>query len=292
MPEFRLHKPETLQGALELMDALENCKPIAGGTDLLLFIREGVIQVKHLVDITGIEELKGVRLENGELNIGAATTLNDVAESNLIAEKVRVIRDSILQIGGVQTRNQGTIGGNLCNASPAADLATPLLVLDAKLEVASKREIKIIPVGQLFAGSKKNSLDRFELVTTIRFHMPSVKSGAAFHKLGRRKGSTLSIVNAAAYLEMDGEICEKNRLALGAVATTPIRIPEAEKFLKGRRLTNAVVEESSEICGKFVSPIDDIRGSAEYRRDMSKVIIRRALKTARKRAEGNLNDDI
>jgi CO/xanthine dehydrogenase FAD-binding subunit len=284
LPEFRLHRPEALSGALELLDALVDCRPIAGGTDLLLFLRDGTIKARHLVDVTGIEEMRGISLEDGEIWIGAATSLSEVASSELVTELAPVLVDAVSQIGSVQTRNQGTIGGNICNASPAADSAPPLLVLDARLDVSSKGGGRTIPVGELFAGPKLSSLGRRELVTAIRIPEPPEGSGASFQKLSRRRGSTLSVVNAAAYVELEGERCSAARLALGAIAATPIRVAPAERLLVGREPTEAVVEGAASACRDCVSPVDDIRGSAGYKRDMSAVLMRRAITGALRRA--------
>jgi len=284
LPEFRLHRPEALSGALELLDALADCRPIAGGTDLLLFLRDGTIRARHLIDVTGIEEMRGISLEGGEIRIGAATPLSEVASSELVAEIVPALTEAVFQIGSVQTRNQGTIGGNICNASPAADSAPPLLVLDARLDVSSKAGGRTIPVGELFAGPKLNSLEESELVTAIRIPEPPEGSGASFLKLGRRRGSTLSVVNAAAYVELDGGRCSAARLALGAIAATPIRVAPAEGLLVWKKPTKAVVEGAASACRECVSPVDDIRGSAVYRRDMSAVLMRRAIKGALRRA--------
>jgi CO/xanthine dehydrogenase FAD-binding subunit len=284
LPEFRLHRPEALSGALELLDALGDCRPIAGGTDLLLFLRDGTIRARHLVDVTGIDEMRGISLEDGEIRIGAATPLSEVAASELIAEMAPALAEAVSQIGSAQTRNQGTIGGNICNASPAADSAPPLLVLDARLDVSSKAGGRTIPVGELFAGPKVNSLERGELVKAIRIPEPTEGSGASFQKLGRRRGSTLSVVNAAAYVKLDGGRCSAARLALGAIATTPIRVTPAEGLLVGREPTEAVIEAAASACRECVSPVDDIRGSAGYRRDMSAVLVRRAITGALRRA--------
>lgn len=289
LPEFELHRPDTLKEALELLVELEGSKPIAGGTDLLLLLRDGTIRSRHLVDLQGIEDLLGIRMVDGEVRIGAMTTLTKLIKSELIAEKAPVLRDAAACVGSVQTRNQGTLAGNLCNASPAADTAPALLVLDARLTVVSTEGPRIMPLMELFAGPKMNSLGPGELVTEVRFPTPPPGSGAAFQKLGRRRGYTLSLVNAAAYLEFEGDLCLEARAALGAIAATLLRMPEVEETLKGKRLTNQLVEEASSACYGLVRPIDDIRASAEYRREMSRVLMRRAIMEAWERARRSLS---
>jgi len=286
LPEITIHRPESLSEALETLGALESVKPIAGGTDLLPLMRDKAISVEDLVDIQGIQELKDITVEDGRLSIGAMVTLTEVLESTLVAEKAPALREAVGQIGSVQTRNQGTLTGNLCNASPAADSAPALMVLGAQAEIASMKGSRRIPVGELFAGPKINSLGKDELVTRIIIPEPPKGSGAAFEKLGRRKGITLSVVNAAAYLELDGDKCVDARIALGSIAATPIRVPDIEKTYKGRELTPEVIEESSKACYGLVSPVDDVRASAEYRREMSCVLLKRAIIKAHARAGG------
>jgi CO/xanthine dehydrogenase FAD-binding subunit len=288
LPSFSLHRPKTLREALELIRELEEAKPIAGGTDLLLLLRDGACKAKHLVDLSLIEELRHIREEGDQIHVGATTTHNQLRRSPLIAEKASVLREACSGIGSVQIRNLGTIGGNLCNASPAADTAPPLLVLDSKVEIASHEGSRSIPLVELFAGPKLNSLQPHELLTEIRFPVSPKGAGMSFQRLGRRKGCTLSVVNAAAYLELDGDTCRQARLALGAVAPTPLRMKDAEEMLKGRRLSQRLIEEAASACHKLVSPVDDVRASAEYRREMSCVLIRRALNEAWHGARRNM----
>jgi carbon-monoxide dehydrogenase medium subunit len=283
LPGFTIHRPASLSEALELMEALERVKPIAGGTDLLPLMRDRAIDVEEIVDIQGLQELKGITVEDGVLRLGALTTLTEVLESPLVAEKVPVLREAVGHIGSVQTRNQGTLAGNLCNASPAADSAPALMVLGAQVSVVSVKGAKKVPVEELFAGPKINNLGKGELVTEILIPAMTPGSGAAFEKLGRRRGITLAVVNAAAYIAMDRK-CVDARIALGAIATTPIRLPEIEATLKGRELSPEALEDSSRACYSLVSPVDDVRASAEYRREMACVFVKRAIDNALARA--------
>jgi len=280
LPNFSLHRPKTLRDALELMRELQDVKPVAGGTDLLLLLRDGTCKAKHLVDLSLIEELRYIREGDGEICIGATTTHNQLQRSMLIAEKSPALREACACIGSVQIRNLGTVGGNLCNASPAADTAPPLLALNAAVEIASHAGSRSIPLIELFAGPKLNSLRPYELLTEIKFPVPPKGAGMSFQRLGRRKGCTLSVVNAAAYLELEDDICRQVRLSLGAVAPTLLRIRDVEEMLRGQRLSQQLIEEVASACYKVVSPVDDVRASAEYRREMSCVLMRRALNEA------------
>lgn len=284
LPNYSLHRPTTLKEALELLRTLDMVKPIAGGTDLIILLRDGVIGAKHLVDLGRIEELRYIREEGDAIRIGAMTTHTQLLRSELITEKVPVLRKAAASIGCVQIRNQGTLGGNLCNASPAADTAPALLVLDSNLTIASAEGSRSIPIGDLFTGPKMNSLRQGELLTEIRFQVSPAGSGASFQKLGRRRGLGLSVVNAAAYLEVDGGVCQEARVALGAVAATPLQMHAVEEILKGKQLSQKLIEDAAYACRGQVRPIDDIRASAEYRREMARVLMRRALTDAWERA--------
>lgn len=284
LPPFILHIPGTIEEAFELLASLEGARPIAGGTDLLVLLRNGAIRAGHLVDLSRVKELRYIQEEDSVIRIGAATTLTKLLGSELIAEKAPVLQEATSSMGSVQIRNMATLGGNLCNASPAADAATPLLILNAEVSIMSTEGCRSIPLGDLFAGPKMNSLGPGELLTEIRFPAPPLLSGASFHKLGRRRGFTLSVVNAAAYIEMEGGVCRVARVALGSVADTPLRMPAVEKMLEGEALSRQLVEAVASTCRGLVEPINDVRASAQYRRDMSCVLTRRALMDAWERA--------
>ena len=285
LPRFRVHRPKSLDEALKLLATLEKAKPIAGGTDLIPLMREVEVEVEHLIDLGGIGELRFIEEGDGYIRIGATTTLSDLVDSTLIASKAPALWEAASSMGSVQIRNRGTIGGNLCNASPAADLGPPLIALEAEAEIRSVDKARWIPVEEVFAGPKVNSLAGDELLTSVRFKVPPRGAGSAFEKIGRRRGVTLALVNAAAYIELEDETCRSARIALGAVAERPLRLREAEGRLMGEKLSEELIEEVSKLCSKLVRPIDDVRASAWYRREMSRVLSRKALLRAWRRCE-------
>ncbi|MCW4050438.1 MAG: xanthine dehydrogenase family protein subunit M [Candidatus Bathyarchaeota archaeon] len=281
-PSFQYHAPKTLEGAIELMGTLENVKPIIGGTDLIPQMKEGVFSPDHVVDLNNVAELNYVREDNGLICIGATATHNQIAASDAV-KKSQALLDAMTMIGSPQIRNRGTITGNLINASPAADSAPPLLVHDAEVVIRSIDEERIIPLTALFTGPKLNCLEQNELLTEIRFPTPPVNSASAFKRIGRRKAFTLSVVSAAAYVEMEGERCVDARVAFGSVAMTPIRASEVEDMLEDKTLTASIIAEACLAARNHVHPITDVRGTAEYRKDMCEVLLRRALEAALER---------
>jgi carbon-monoxide dehydrogenase medium subunit len=279
LPKFQYHAPKTLAEAVELMNTLDNAKPVIGGTDLVPLLREAACRPSHLVDLNNVAELNYVREEDGFICIGATTTHSQVAASELMRKAPAVV-DAVSRIGSPQIRNRGSVAGNLCNASPAADSAPPLLVYDAEVEIVSGDETAIIPLPELFAGPKINSLEPNELVTEIRFPVPPESSSSSFKRMARRKAFTLSMVSAAAYVEMEGGVCTEARVAFGSVAETPIRAPGVEELLAGRELDSQTISDAEEAAKQGVAPITDVRGTTEYRKAMCGVLLRRALNTA------------
>lgn len=276
IPKFQYHSPESLEEALSLLSELDNASPVIGGTDLMIAMRNGASVPSHVVDLNEINELNYIEEVEGVIKIGATATHMQVATNPLMV-RVHALVDSVSRIGSPQIRNRGTITGNICNASPAADSAPPLLVHGAEVEIQSVDDKRVIPIADLFAGPKINSLENGELLTEIRIPAPQAGSASSYKRIGRRKAFTLSIVSAAAYIQMDGETCTDAKVAFGSVAATPIRVPEAEKILTGSTLDDETVKAASAAVYEAVKPITDVRGTAEYRKDMCPVLMRRAI---------------
>ena len=282
---FDLLRPRTLVGALEALNTLELAQPIAGGTDLIPTFRDLGCKPKYLIDLSLIQELSGIHEEEGFLNIGATTTHSQILSSKLVEEKVKALHEACRWIGSVQIRNRGTIGGNICNASPAADTATPLLVHAAEAHIASLNDTRWIPIQDMFAGPKVTVLEPNELLIELR--LPIVNgAGSSFHRIGRRKGFTLSVVNTAAYLERDSDKVKEIRIALGSIAPTPLTVQRLDEH-SGKKMNESFMDKVIEICLEQIKPIDDVRGTAEYRRDMTLVLVRRALHDAWVRCGGS-----
>jgi carbon-monoxide dehydrogenase medium subunit len=214
------------------------------------------------------------------LRIGSLVKHAALEGSPLVRDGWRIIAEAAHKVGSPQIRNLGTVGGNLCNASPAADSAGPLLVLDAEVVLAGKKKERRVPLPSFFKGPGKTVLGKDEILKEIL--VPPVPAGSvwAYLKLGRRKSMDLALASTAVLLTLDPKtkICRRARVALGAVAPTPFRAKGTEKFLEGKRLDEAVILEAGERAQEECRPISDIRASAEYRKEMVKVLVGRAIK--------------
>lgn len=278
---FEYFAPHTVEEALSILDRYgQDAKVLAGGTDLLVKMKQRLTEPRCVINIKSINELNFIREEADELHIGAVTKLRTIEKSDIVKERFPVLYEGVRAIGSVQIRNMATIGGNLCNASPAADSAPPLLVLNAKLRVIGPEGDREIPIERFFLGPGKTALQKGEILKEIEIPVMPPNSGAAFIKLGRRRSEDISIASASAFIQLEDESIKDVRIALGSVAPTPIRAYEAERILRGKETSERLFEEAGERAMKECNPITDVRASAEYRRAMVKVLTKNALKTA------------
>jgi len=255
---------------------------LAGGTDLTPQTQAGRIKFKHtLMNIRHIPQLSGITLEGDEIRIGALTTITEIMEHPLVKQHLPALVEACDHFASDQIRNAGTIGGNICNASPAGDTLIPLLVLDARVELASMPEDKLyrhsMPLSTFFVGPGKTRKSLCELVTCVRIPVPGASHVSRFYKHGTRPAldiSTISIGVAGNY--RDG-VLSQVRVAFGAVAPTPLRAELTEQALEGRRLDAAAIENAAAIARDEVNPINDVRASAWYRKEMIHNMTKRIL---------------
>ncbi len=264
MLSFQYLRARTLDEALELLQKFgSNASILAGGTDLLVSLRDGIKRPDYVIDVKPIPEMHDISVaSDGGLTMGAGVTINQLLEFGDLPRGMLAIRQAASSLGSYQVRSRATVGGNLCNASPACDLGPPLLVLGAVLKVVSKQGDRLIPVRQFFEGVKTTCLRPDEVVTEIRVP-PAETTISVFLKRKRIRGHDLAIVNAAGALSEDGRL----RIALGAVAPRPLLIDDLDQsMLKQPRNVIEIVLSS-------ISPIDDVRGSALYRRYMVETLV-------------------
>jgi len=279
MKPFTYQKARSTEEAIMFLGEHGDVLPIAGGTDLIVQMKRGLITPKVLVDIAGIEKLHGIRKDDQGLHIGSMVTHAEIAASTIVQQSIPAVSVAAASVGAPQTRNLGTIGGNLASCVPSMDGAPSLLALEAVARLVGKAGEKEISLEQFFLGPRRSVLGRDELLEEIVIPAKNLGKACSFRKFGRRRALTLALVNAAAFMELDkgsGKI-ECVRLSLGAVAPTPMRAREAEKFLLERAANEEVIAQAARIAAGEARPIDDFRASAEYRRELVKVLVQRVL---------------
>ena len=265
-PFLSYTKARTLPEAIALLQR-QPARAIAGGTDLLLEpCREG--QAFHVVDISRVAELDGIEVGAAELRLGAATRMADIARSERLAGGLRALAQGAAQVGSVQIRHQATLGGNLCHASPSADTAAPLLALNARVELASAAGTRQMPLAEFFRGPGQTALQPGEILSVVVVPRLSPEAVGEYVKLSRRRAMDLAIVGVCVVLDRAGDRPDP-RIALAAVAPTPLRASPAEDYLRGTSAWDErTLNEAGRLAAEACSPIDDIRGSAAYRREM------------------------
>ena len=272
-------------GLAEALNELDlhgaDAKVIAGGTDLVLNLKKKAILPRRVISLHNLNELDFVKSDDSpddsRVRIGALTKHADLAANPFLKQHLPILCEAVGLIGSWQIRNVGTIGGNICNASPAADSAPPLLVLNAQLLVASKSAEKKIPLASFFTGPGETALESGQILKEIVIELPRQRSAGCYLKLRRRKAVDVSLVGVAFQAETgsDGNTLARVGIALGGVAPTPVRAPEAEAILVGLTLDEALtkVSDCAKIAVKAASPIDDVRASASYRRTIVDVFV-------------------
>ncbi len=273
------HLPETVQAAWTLKQQYgDRARFIAGGTDLLLLMEREGYHPQALIDLTRIPDLRQLVVNGGQVTIGAAVTYSELLECPPLCAGVPFLADAIRTIGGVQVRNIATLAGNLANASPAADTLPALYVLNARVHLAGPGGIHELPIEQVVLGVRRTALEPAELITHVSFDLPGPGWQGAFQKLGLRRAMAISVVSAAALLHIEDGAVKEARLALGAVAPTVIRVPEAEAALAGKALDEQTIEQAARLAGAAARPIDDVRSSADYRKRVVAGLVRRTLR--------------
>lgn len=255
---------------------------VAGGTDVMVQISEGRIAYRRrLVHLRRVDGMRGTRRDDTVIRVGALTTMTDILGDTLLRAVAPILPEAADHFASDQIRNAATLGGNLCNASPAGDSIPPLLVLDAKVELSAWKDgalaTRTVPLAAFFTAPGCTVKADDELLTAVSFPVPAAGFTARFIKSGPRPALEIATVSAALGAVRDGDVLRDVRVALGAVAPTPIRAPLTEAFLDGKAVSAEVVAEAADIAAGEVSPIDDVRASAWYRQHLVRVFIGRLL---------------
>ena len=287
--------PSTLSEALALLaESGADARIIAGGTDLIIELERKVRQPRVIIDVTRIPGLDVIRLgDDGLIHLGPLVTHNQVVGSKLCVEQAFPLVKACWDVGAPQIRNRGTIAGNLITASPANDTITPLWAMDAQVTLKSVRGERTLAFEEFFQGVRKTCLEADELVVDVAFRPLAASERGTFLKLGLRQAQAISVVNVAVVLSFDGDVLpgspsvrvNEGRITLGSVAPTIVRAFEAEQALAARSLSDEIINQVAELAATAARPIDDVRGSANYRKYMVGVYTQRALEQLRAGAE-------
>lgn len=286
MRRFDLVLPQSLDDCLKILAQHgAQAKLVAGGTDLLPQMKNGVTRPKVVVDLSGVERVRQIHAGNGQgLRIGAAVTAREIELSSAMRGGYRAIAESGALVGSIQVRNLATVGGNICNAAPSADMAPPLIALEAQAVIAGPKGERRVPVADFFTGVRKTVLAPDEVLVELVIPAPGAHSGGQYLRHTPRRELDIAVVGVASQLTMTNGTCAKVRIALASVAPTPVRATAAERALEGQAVTPQLIERAATLAVEAAKPISDQRGSIEFRKHLVRVLTRRTLVTALERA--------
>ncbi len=277
--------PSTIEEALQARVAAPEGRFIGGGTDLMVLMAADMLSPDPLIDISRIPELRGIRETEEGLEIGAATPLAELASDPRLPS---VLVQGAASVGSLQIRNLATVGGNICNASPCGDTITPLIVLEGELVLISPAGRREVAVAEFFTGPKKTVLNQDELLAGIKIPRKNLSGGSSFKKIGQRNGQIISQVNVAVWVKVKaGRKVGEIRAAAGSVGPVPIPLLKAAATLKGSGMTPGIIADAARLASIEISPISDVRATADYRRSVIGTLLTDALAEAWAEAEGN-----
>ena len=280
MQEIEFLAAATLDDLYRLL-AETGGRVIAGGTDAIVQMQRGAFPATTLIDVSRITDLRFIREEAGRIHIGALTTYTDVMMSPILRAGAPALVQAAATVGAPQTRTRGTMGGNIGNASPAGDMLPPLLALDATVTLTSATGRRVLPLDEMLVGPRRTRLAPGEIIHSVSFEPLPGPSGAVFLKLGNRNGMAIAVVSVAVGLALDGQgRIAVSRVALGAVAPRAVRSPHAEAVLTGQFPSEALFDDVAHAIQGNIAPIDDLRGTAVYRRQAAERLAKRALQQA------------
>ena len=279
LPRFSYLVPKSLKEAcIMLAEHEDKARVLAGGTDLLIKMKHRILQPEYIIGISNIPHTDYIHVDKQQLVIGANAKLSAVEQHSQILRYFPALAYAAGVTATVQIRNMGTVVGNICNASPAADTATPLLVYDARVVIMHSAGERIIPLSEFFRGPGVTALESGEIVKELILPLTPDRTGSNYQKLSARSKVDIAAIGVSACLLADEtETVTRARIAIGAVAPVPKRIHSAEKSLEGKKLIGELIEQAAQICMEESTPITDVRSTALYRKKMVEVLSRRAL---------------
>ena len=286
MRRFELVLPESVDDCVRALGQHgSDAKLLAGGTDLLPQLKNHLLKPARVIDLSGVARLRALEPANGRgLRVGAAVTARTLELDATVRSRYLSLAESGALVGSVQVRNLATLGGNLCNAAPSADMAPPLLALDAEAVIAGPKGERRVPIAAFFTGVRRTVLAPDELLVELVVPVPGPHSGGNYLRHTPRRELDIAVVGVASQLTLANGVCAKARIALAAVAPVPLRATAAEQSLEGQPVTPERIARAADLAVEVARPISDQRGSAEFRRHLVRVLTRRTLTTALERA--------
>ena len=274
LSRFKYLKPHNLNEAVQYLEKEDKSFVLAGGTDLMILLRRNLINAEHIVDIKGLPEMAELEFIDGAgLTIGASVVVNTVVDSEVVKAKYPALNQASASLASFQLRNRATVVGNICNASPGADLPPALLVYDAVVNIAGPQGMRQVPLHEFFTGVKRTVLQRGELVISVQLPDPGNGDKSIYLRQARLRGHDLATVGVASRIKPDGKVA----VGICAVAPTPLRLFALEEKINERELNQETVEWAAEEIKQHIRPITDVRSSAQYRLQMASVLLKRGL---------------
>ncbi|MHC5011136.1 MAG: FAD binding domain-containing protein [Planctomycetota bacterium] len=279
------HRPASLDEARAMLQQFgRDALLLAGGTDVIPDLERGLKTARHVVSLRDLDALRGIRVVDGFVRIGALVTPTEIARSDVIASRRPELGDAVGVFGSPQVRNRATVGGNLCSAASCGDLPPLLIALDARVRLIGEDGEREVALETFFTGARQTQLGPGEILVDVLVPVRSPGEGACYEVFGRRGAAFISVAGVAAFVEVEDGVCRRARVVVGAVAETPLFVPAAGEALEGRSLEDAAIAAAAEIARDAARPITDVRGSSDYRREVLAVLATRALRTARERS--------
>ena len=290
--KVKLIEPHSLADALKWLREIEDIRILAGGTDLLVDIKEGSADVQHLLSLKSIKELNGIDRQDGRIRIGAMVTAHQLGEHALLHEYIPVLSEAARSLASFQIRSMATIGGNIVSAVPSADLPPSLIAADASVTLVCSEDTREVALLDFFRGPRLSVCRGEEILTEVLVPIPQGRTGLSYQKVMLRKSNALAVASVAAKITLEKDRIAAASIVLGAVAPTPLLALKASKSLEGQAPSGSLFLEASRIARDESSPITDIRGSIWYRRQIVEVLTQRALGEALSRAQKGMNRNV
>jgi len=283
---IQLHTPRTLAEALKLLAKLKDARIVAGGTDLLVDMKQGLIEAKSLISLQKIEGLKKIEKKGKRIRIGAMVTPQEILSHPLIKQYIPALAEAAKSMASVQIRSMATLGGNIASAVPSADLPPTLVAADATVELQCTESFREVDLLEFFTGPRITICRDDELLTSIFIPLPPPKTGMSYQKFALREANALAVASVASRITLKNNKIAKAAIVLGAVAPTPLLALKASEFLKDKKPSTALFEKAASIAKEETKPISDIRGSIWYRKELILVLTHRSLAEASRKAQG------